>query len=465
MTNIVAILGLTFFLLCLVFVVLHSLRLGRLTLLDWAMLGMGGVYGAGWVLVVFVTREGGNPTWEKWLLPFEHLYPMHTLSASILAVSVLFGWSLFGSLRFVRRIAAPQSPSKIRNSRLIVAMWALLMTAFFMQWLYTQAYGGFIGLLEYSASIRSAIFHVENPLSFLRPFGGLALFASFGFFGLWLSRCRSLTVWLGLFFSIVFSLYLLYSWLGRIGFLVYLSTFFLGALLSRHQRPLVLLVGGGAVMFAIVIAAYYLSLWLNMKPADSLAAFLARELAFPFVSFFAQLDLGEHLFRGFKDFIVAPVYLLPSSLWSQWVENVGQVNTAVIMGAQKGEQGVTGGIPVDLLTIGLMQAAMLGVAVVGVMFGALLRLIQRLLDVIANPGVRAVFEAYVALKIAVLGIFYAQPALVISGNFDLLVAVAMIAIIIKAPRIRLLSQSSQMMSEKGLGGFVSKTAHSVKREP
>ena len=464
MTDFAVILGLTFFLLCLVFVAWHSLRVGRLTLLDWAVLGMGGVYGAGWALVVFMTQKGGNPSWERWILPFEHLYPVHTISAIILAVSVWFGWLLFGSLCLTHR-KKQSPPFKNYDAKLITVMWVLLVTAFVMQWLYTQAYGGFIGLLEYSASIRSSIFTVENHLSFLRPFGGLALFASFGFFGLWLSRCRSLAVWLGLFLSVIFSLYLLYSWLGRIGFLVYLATFILGALLSRRPRPLVLLIGGGVVMLAIVISAYYLSLWLNLKPADSLPAFLAKELAFPFGSFFAQLDSGEHLFRAFKDFLVAPVYLLPSSLWSQWVENVSQINTTVIMGAPKGEQGVTGGIPVDLLTLGLMQASVLGVAVVGVMFGALLRLIQRLLDGFANPGVRSVLGAYVALKIAVLGVFYAQPALIVKGNFDLLISVVVMAIILKAPRLRWCTTRRPVMLGRNLSGFAAGTAHSLRSAP
>ena len=464
MTDLAVILGLTFFLLCLVFVVLHSLRLRRLTLIDWAALAMGGGYGAGWALVVFVTQKGYNPFWKRWLLPFEHLYPLHTISAIILAVSIWFGWLLFGSLRFRQRETLPL-PSKNYDMKLITAMWTLLAIAFIMQWLYTQAYGGFIGLLEYSAAMRSAIFPVENHLSFLQPFGGLALFASFGFFGLWVSRCRSLAIWVGLFLSVGFSLYLLYSRLGRIGFLVYLATFVLGAFLSRRPRPFVLLMGGGAVMLTIVIGAYYLSLWLNLKPADSLPAFMAKELAFPFGSFFAQLDLGEHLFRAFKDFIVAPVYLLPSSLWSQWVENVSQINTAVIMGAPKGQQGVTGGIPVDLLTLGLMQASVFGVAVVGVMFGALLRLSQCLLDRLANPCVRAMFEAYVALKIAALGIFYAQPELFIKGNSGLLVSVVVMAIILKAPRLRWRMSHRQVIPGRNSGNSTASTTDLLGRVP
>lgn len=189
-------------------------------------------------------------------------------------------------------------------------------------------------------------------------------------------------------------------------------------------------------MLAIIVSAYYVSVWLNVKAADSLPDFVARELGFPFGSFFAQLGTGDHLFRAFKDFVVAPLFLLPSSWWSTWVEDVSQVNTALIMGAPKGEQGVTGGIPVDLLTLGLMQAHVLGIAVVGAMFGVLLRFVQGLLDRIPNPGVRAVFGAYAALKLAVLGIFYAQPALFVSGNFDFLTTALFITFFLYLPRLR-----------------------------
>ncbi len=111
-------------------------------------------------------------------------------------------------------------------------------------------------------------------MSFLQPFGGLALFASFGFWGLWLSRRRGAGVIAGFVFSFLFSLYILYSWLGRITFLVYLATLVLGTLLARRPRPLRLLAGGGLVMLAIIVSAYYVSVWLNVKAADSLPDFL-----------------------------------------------------------------------------------------------------------------------------------------------------------------------------------------------
>lgn len=445
MSELAVVLGLVFFLFCLGLAALHSVRLGRLTLLDWAMLGMGGVYGLGWAIVAWVTKQGGNPSWERWLLPFESLYPVHTVSALILLAAVWFGWLLGGGLR-IFAVQAPAAPSGHVNGRMEKAMWVLLIIACVMQWLYTQAYGGFIGMLEYSSAIRSSIFTVENSLSFLQPFGSLALFSSFGFWGLWLSRRRGIGIVVGFIFSFIFSLYILYSWLGRIAFLVYLATFVLGSLLYRSRRPQRLLVGGGALMLAILVGAYYVSIWLHLKPADSLLEFLARELSFPFGSFFAQLGVGDNLFRAFRDFLFAPFFLLPSSWWSTWIEEVSQVNTALIMGAPKGEQGVTGGIPVDLLTLGLMQAQVLGIAIVGAMFGALLRFVQYLIDRMPNLGVRAVFGAYAALKLAVLGIFYAQPALFVSGNFDFLVAALVIVVFLYLPRVRWLPYRSVPMA-------------------
>lgn len=445
MTEIAVILGLIFLFACLSFAILHSMRSERVTLLDWSVLGMGGIYGGGWALVAFITETGGNPIWQRWLLPFKHLYPLHTLSAFILLGGVYLGWLLTGSIWFKLKYKL-NAPLKHSEGRLIKAGWILLSVALVMQWFYSRAYGGFIGLLEYSAYIRSAIFTVDNPLSFLQPFGGLTLFSSFLFFGLWLGGCRRWIVKIGFMFASGFSLYVLFSWLGRIDFLVYVATFVLCIMFVRGVKPVPLLMGGCLTMLFILIGAYEVSIWLNIKEADNLTSFLARELSFPFISFFAQLDSCEHLLRAFRDYLVAPVYLLPSSLWMTWVENVSQVNTEMIMGAPKGVAGVTGGIPVDLITMGLMQAAFAGIAGVGLIFGAGLRLLQCLVDRVRNPGVRALFESYVAIKIAVLAIFYAQPELVVSGNFALLISIIIIASVVKLPRIRLFKKPKRKSS-------------------
>lgn len=86
MTESAVLLGFSYFLFCLFFAAVHSWRVGRLNLLDWAVLSMGGGYGLGWVVVIWVTTQGKNPGWERWLLPFESFYLLHTAAAFILLI-------------------------------------------------------------------------------------------------------------------------------------------------------------------------------------------------------------------------------------------------------------------------------------------------------------------------------------------------------------------------------------------
>lgn len=432
-------LALMFALFCGALVVIHGMQLGRLTLLDWALLAIGGMYGLGWILVLGVTQAGGNPTWAHWINPFASLYWVHTLCAFLLVGGVLGGWYLPGRLLPIARPDVGLARESAR--RWTRAFWLVLLAAVLLQGLYTRALGGYLGVFEYSSAIRSALFSEvpANPLSFLQPFGGMAMVAASGFFGLWLDGRRTSGVLLGLSLSFCFSLYVLYSWLGRLNFVIFLVTFVLGQTLHRRPRPLPLVLWGAVLFLVTLGSAYGVSVWLNLKAADSFGEFLARELAFPFGSFFAQLSVGEHLFRGFVDFIVTPIYFLPSSWWTGWYEPVSQVNTAVVMGAPKGEGGTTGSIPVDLLTLGLMQLHVPGVLLVGLLFGLLLRVLQYGLARLSHPGVRAVLEAFLALRIAALGVSGAQPELVVSGNFGLIASGVLIALYFAALRITLFS--------------------------
>lgn len=426
--------ALMFAIICGGLVIAHSYSVGRITLLDWAILALGGMYGFGWLVVISVTGAGGNPTWAPWILPFEHLYLAHIISSLLLLFGVLTGWYL--SPRGLR-LFWPKPVKRIyfQVSRWHLSFWILLTVAIVTQGLYAHAYGGLLGQFEYSSAIRSARFDVvpPNPLSFLRPFGRLTLIAAFGFFGLWLSGYRTILIRLGFLLSFSFSIFVLYTWLGRLGFLVFLFTFPLALANYRRHHPMRLLFWAGVLFIGLLGGAYGLSAWINLKTANSLMEFLSRELSFPFGSFFAQLDSGENLWRGFYDFIVAPVYLTPSSLWISWVESISQVNTVVIEGSPKGERGVTGGIPVDLLTLGLMQCHLLGVAIVGVLFGLLLRWLQNIINTLNNEGIRAIFEANIALTIAVLGVFYAQPDLVVSHNIHWIVSAFVINAMLHLP--------------------------------
>lgn len=422
----------------------HIAYLGRVTLLDWSLLAIGAFYGVGWALVLAVTASGNNPFWEPWILKSSHLFLLHTACAAILAGATWLGWRAWGGFFRRKRSVTESRAACHRNealtrSRLTSCGWFMLLSAFAIQVIYSDAYGGLIGMIEFISFIRSGYFDAvpENQWSFLRPLAGLGIFASFVFFGLLLASPRRWQSWLGWILSLSFSCFLLFLWQGRIGFLAYLVTFVVGFVLYRERNPLRLILKGGLTVLGILVGAYYLSAVLELKYTEGLFNYIAHEIGFPFGSFFGHLSQGDLQYRWFVDFLVAPVYLLPSSVWSKWISDVGDINTILIMGASKGVAGVSGAVPVDLLTLGILQAPVVGIVGVGVLFGVLLRMLEGLISRIPHKGTRAAIEAYVAIKIAVLGVFYAQPALVVSGNSYLIAGGLLMTLFLALPRLHL----------------------------
>lgn len=422
---------------CGAFVLLHSLRTGKITLLDWSLMASGGLYGPGWILVMLVTENGGNPMWEPYIKPYSDLYFVHTMASFLLVGGILLGW--YGSSAFFKISSASGNDYDGSKyfSPYVRGFWVLLLGSIVLQWLYASAYGGYLGVLDYAASIRSSVFSEvpDNSWSFLKPFGGLAMMAAYGFFGLWLSGKKGIWIFCGMVISFVFSIYILYSWMGRMGFVVFCFTFILGWRLRHWYNPVKMIFWGVLLFVFMLLSAYVVSKLFSLKSADSFLQFLAKELAFPFGSFFVNLENGSNLWRLFVDFIMVPVYFFPSSWWMGWIETASDVNTALIMGAPKGVAGVTGAIPVDLLTLGLMQAHIFGVCIVGGMFGVLLQFIQSITDRIALNGVRAVFSAYISMKIALLGVFYSQPNLFVVEVFSLIVAGVVLFLFVKFSKI------------------------------
>ena len=414
------ILGLSFFTLTAMIAVAHGTRVGRVTFLDWTVLAMGGVYGLGWVLILITLQSQWGPLAE-WIHQSRHILPLHTIAATLLLAGVLSGWYL-APFRLISNLSSARNePVAHLLQRWRLFAWSLLMLAAVFQWIYTTALGGPIQALEYSRLIRAG-FVVENPWSFLKPLGGFAMISAFAFFGLIVSGERRIVTYLGGLLAFSLSLFVLYSWAGRMGFVVFVTTFALSMLLVKRQNPLRAIIWGGSMVALGLTLAYGISIWLEIKPAENLVVFLSRELMFPFASFFAHWSEGVSQFRWLLDFLVSPIFLLPSSIWGPWFVTAGEVNTILIMGLPKGVDGQTAAIPTDLVTLGFLQLHVVGIVLVGGVFGAILRGLQHLIDRIALAGVRSVFEAYVALKIAVLGVFYAQPDLLISGNFALIAA-------------------------------------------
>lgn len=397
----------------------------QITLLEWAILGVGLVYGLGWVLVLTFTVNGHNPLWVERILPFERYFVIHNFLVLALIISIIFGYRVFErGYKAGRKLSLGYLG--VSAGQLEVYGWFLLMIAVFLRWLYVSAFGGFFDYLDYSMSIRSAFFEVQNKWSFLQPFSGVGLFATFLFFASLLGERKTYSKALGLLVSLLFSIYLLYSMLGRMGFLIFVATIVLAFLSVKGVRPVLIVAGGVVGALLMLVLAFVISDLLQIKSALSMQDYVARELSFPFVSFFAQIEHGEYLYRWFQDFLFAPLYLLPSSLWVQWIDNVSQINTLVVLGARKGDSGVTGGIPVDLLTLGLMQVSVVGVVGVGLIFGCLLSFLQGFVDGVRSDGLRAILWAYLAIRVSVFAVAYAHPVHLISGLFGIIFSIFLI---------------------------------------
>jgi hypothetical protein len=421
-TDLAIVAGVLVAMVCLSLVIWHSSIARRFTFLDWSVTAIGGVYGLGWALVVLVTRGGDNPRWEGFLLPNKAYFLIHSACVVVLVGGLFAGWLVSAGRSSVAHETVPAERLRtVPYSWEFPAACLMLLLAAFTQWLYTLGYGGFLGALTSAAAFRSGLLVTSNPWGFLFPFGPLALVASFMLYGLLLVNPRRISLWVPFVFSLGVSMYVLLLRLGRVDALVFVATFVFGYLLFRARQPLTLLwvsaVGGAGIL----AGSYWLSFASGISFTDGLQNFLARELAFPFVTFLEHAASSPD-FRWFYDIVVIPIFFLPESLWTGTIENVSDVTTALIKGAPKGLAGVSGGMPVDLITLGLLQASVAGVFVVGFLFGGLLRVLDRLTARIDHPGIRSVVSAHLAFKIAVLGIFYAQPVLLVKGNMYLIAA-------------------------------------------
>ncbi len=429
MLDVSSVFGLLLLLACLLMVYERSRRSGELELVDWSLLAIGGLYGAGYFFVLQCTRSGLNTGWESYILPYQDYYIILNAAVVLLICGLLLGWR-FSPRLFPNKISSiyPRRPIACSSRVYEAGFWLVLITGILSQMIYVQAHGGLIASLEYSRLIRSALFSSvpDNPYSFLQPIRTMSLIAAFGFFALLLNTGKSkLTISAGLVLSLVFSAYVLFSRQGRLAFVVYMSVFLFGrAFYNRLPARYMLLFLGVVAPFSLV-ALFYISIWMGLKPSDDIISFVAKEISFPYASFFAQLDHEEYLFRYFYDILISPVFLLPSSLWSNWIESVSQVNTEVLIGAAKG-YGQTTGIPVDILTLGLMQFHLLGVFLMGAIAGFLLRAFQVSVDSIENRGIQAMSEAYIVVHFAMLAMCYAQPSLVISANIAFFLAVCIL---------------------------------------
>ena len=422
MIVITSIAGILIFFVSLALAVVCAQRKEYPPLVSWSLLAIGLVYGLGWVAVVHAAISGTGFLGAGRIAFDKDYWIFYNLSILFSIAGIFLGWNILRSATsFTIRISS--RIFFLSYKELAFIAWSMLIIAFILRYLYVSAFGGFFSYLEYSRAIRSGIFEIDNPWSFLQPFGHLVLFSSYIFWAARRDGNKTFFNFVGFWLAFLFSVYILYSWSGRAGFVIYLCVFLLAFIYLRHFPAKMVVIGGTIGSLATLYFLYIISNIFEIKGADNFSYYVVKEISFPFVSFFSQLERGDYLYRGFTDLLYSPLYLLPSSWTTGLIEGVEQINTLVISGAKKGDYGVTGTIPVDLITLGLMQAHVLGVFITSVVFGGFIKLLQVFFGAIKSDSLRCIFLAYAAVKISFISIFYANPSNFVASIFPILLLI------------------------------------------
>lgn len=388
---------------------------GYISLASWFFVAVGLAYGLGAAYIFNYLDSGGQFADSDIVTQYSSYWWIHGALSLVLIFSFLLGWMLPIKNSIVYKRLADKTYN-LNDKQIFRLAVFIFIISFLLRYLYVDAYGGFFDYLEYNRRIRSGIFEINNFFSFLEPFGALSFFASYMFFSLILKKNRVYFVFPLFVISLLFSLYVSYSYAGRVGFLIFISVFCLTVLYKKNiSLNFLLAVAVTFIPFGLAFI-FYISNVFELKGGDDLGYFIIKEIRHLFVGFFVQIDQG-FLYRGFTDFLLAPLHLLPSSLTSGLFETASQANTKLIQGNIKGEGGVTGGIPVDILTLSIMQLNVFGVVFTGALFGWFLKRLEFFISLISNDELRYVFATYISLRIAFIGTLYAQPPHLVSGLF------------------------------------------------
>lgn len=415
--------GIIVFLSCITLALFDMEKKKEFQALHVTMIAMGLVYGLIFPLAVLGAQQGAFME-NHFILASINYSIVHSIAAIFALVGVYVGWHL------VSRSRIKKSSTYFSNTterKLIFWLYIMTIIALATQYLYTKDYGGFLGYFEVNILLRSGLIPDEDrsSFSFLLPFGGFAIVAFYGFWGLFLSKKRGPLVMIGLLLSGILGSYVAYASAGRVVMIAFLAVIILSIFIARRTNRLLLFVLMIAAAPLVLLIFYTLSNLLSLKGAENIQVYLLRETSYMFVSFFAQLENGE-LFQVFREVFLSPAFLLPQSLTSSWLDSATDINTRLIYGANKGESGITGSIPTDILTFGLMQFHLVGVFFYAIVFGFLLRVLNCIAGSFSLNGVAATFIAFIYIKLSIFAVFYAYPKHILIGNFAFIVCLLFI---------------------------------------
>jgi len=397
----------------------------RTDLVDWFVMALGGYAGVSCFFIVWYIDT--SQSYSASVLNKSdvlYIYP----GLSLLAIFMIWaGASIVKNdkIDLKKQEEREEVGAGITSNKITGIAWGFLVLAVVSYWVYARPFGGFINLLSYTSMIRSGLLEgsgLDTSYSFLKRFGGFSFFSSLLFWGMILSHKTlfraSIYLWIGFVLAFFFSVYVLYSWGGRIGLLSFIAVIPLGFYFNKkgygfHTLFRVMVF----VMIALVVLPVSSALWGKDKEVLPVAEFYVKEMSFPLYSFTKGYDFNEYRFM--KDMFLMPIFVLPKRIWSDMmgVETVSNINTRRVMGHSKGKYGVTGTVPVDFINLGMIQGGAVGVMLVAFVFGCLFAQLDKWIMISWKKGFREIIYSYVVVFIVSMTVLYSDPQHIVIRNF------------------------------------------------
>jgi hypothetical protein len=299
--------------------------------------------------------------------------------------------------------------------------------------IYTIELGGPIQMIKYAGALRSGDAPVETPFAFLKNVSSLIFAASFVFYAMWKDFKGEQRHWLysGLFMiTFLLSMFLLFHMAGRLRFFSYIMIFPVAGMMIKGRLKVKTMVFGAVLSLLVVLFGKQVShilvdpntlsrkMDLIGSENHSVLASIMGEFAFPLATIANTVCYAvphQIPYRFFIDFPLAIAYLVPKRLFN--------VTLPATANSLNGEQ-FGGPIPIDLISLGYFSAGGIGVVVLLLLFGACLRLADRLFE---NQN-ETVLEVFRVAWMFFLGfrIMYGDPVNSLKVGFYLVVGTGLL---------------------------------------
>lgn len=420
-------------LLCFIGSIVRITKNKKFDLVDWLIISLGAYNGIG---IVFILIEVQSPKYKKSfkaIISNESVvwaYPLYSL------IAVFFIW--VGASLAKNSTISLDSPEFYSDKSYLFHSNAALRTAliflffgFILYWIYVLPYGGFISYLDYSLAVRAALFdevNVDRSLSFLKRFGGFIFFSTLLISGLILTykthQRNRIHLWLLFIISLGLSIYVLYSWGGRLELLIFITSLLVGHFLFKNgygfKFSIKMIIPVLVILCALPLSS---KIWGKNKGGSEVAGFFVNEISYPLFVFDKAYKSNDY--RWMQDLVLSPAYILPERIWSGvfGMDTVSQISTERVVGIRKGVNRSTKGVPVDFISFGIMEGGVFGVILVSIFFGYFLKKINNLLFWQCWPGYREMLYGYAIFSLPVELVLYSDPKHIVIRNFHFIAGI------------------------------------------